>query len=247
MAIRPWYSGEPMKIDEALHGLNHRSTVDQRLAVLRQFLEYWHGRLRTDDGYTAEELRGILLPKPLRWWYRHAGHRESFISGQNFLRAPSELQPEADGRAVFYVENQGVYLWSTRLEGDDPPVWGRYQRNDVPWSEEGMTLSEFLIGACLFQAIMDAPFGAGSACAEPSTLDRIARIVRPLPLVRWRWPADPTRFFASDGAFLCSSPNDDSEGNKAFSIWIGSTTAKPLAFLKEIVDDTWEYVELIRS
>src|SRR5206468_2654566 len=106
--------------------------------------------------YTDDELRGIALPKPLRWWYRLVGHRESSICNQIFLQAPSELRPDADGRVVFYVENQGVYLWSIMLEGDDPPVWSRFQQPGVPWTQEGMSLSEFLIGACLFQAIMDA-------------------------------------------------------------------------------------------
>jgi hypothetical protein len=32
-----------------------------------------------------------------------------------------------NGRLFFYVENQGVYQWSTLSAGDDPPVFGRYE------------------------------------------------------------------------------------------------------------------------
>jgi hypothetical protein len=135
-------------------------------------------------------------------------------------------------------------LWSTTLESNDPPEWGRFNDIRVPWTKEGMTLSEFLIGACLFQAIMDAPFGASMAWAEQATLDRIAEVIHPLPLAPWRWPANPSRFYADRGAFMFAAPNDDNLGNKAFSLWIGAKTKEPVAFLKQIVDDTWEHVAL---
>ena len=57
------------------------------------------------------------------------------------------------GRLLFYVENQGVYQWSTLLEGDDPPVFGRYEGRGR-WAKEGVTLSEHLILMCLFEAVM---------------------------------------------------------------------------------------------
>jgi hypothetical protein len=45
-------------------------------------------------------------------------------------------------------------------DGDDPPVFGRYQSTD-PWAQEGVTLSEHLILACLFEAVIcDAKYGA---------------------------------------------------------------------------------------
>jgi hypothetical protein len=232
------------ELDEALHSLNDRSPIDQRLAVVRQVVEYWHRPLRSNDGCTDEELCGTNLPMSLRWWFKTAGHRESVISGQNFLQTPGDMKLDDEGRLLFYVENQGVYLWSTTLEGDDPPVWGCFNETHVPWSKEGMTVSEFLMGACLFQAIMDAPFGASMAWAEQGTLDRIAEVIHPLPLVPWRWPLYPSRFYARNGAFMFAAPNSDNQGNMAFSIWIGAKAKEPLAFLKQIVDDTWEHVAL---
>jgi hypothetical protein len=119
------------------------------------------------------------------------------------------MKLDDEGRLLFHVENQGVYLWSTSLERDDPPVLGRFNETGVPWSKVGMTLSEFLIGGCLFQAVMDAPFGASVAWADQATLDRVAEVIRPLPLVSWRWPAYPSGFYAKEGAFMFVSPNDD--------------------------------------
>jgi hypothetical protein len=140
---------------------------------------------------------------------------------------------------VFYVENQSVYLWSTTSNGDDPHVQGRFNDFRSTWTNEGMVLFEFLIGAFLFQAIFRAPFGAAIGWAEKPTLDRLEEEIPPLPLVPWRWP-----FFARRGAFMFAAPNDDHLDNKAFSVWIGAKTNGPLAFLKQIVDEQWEYSSL---
>ena len=231
-------------LDDALHRLGRHSTVDQRLAVLRQLIEYWDGPIGPASGYSAEELKGIQMPLPLRWWFKTAGHRQGLMSGQNLLLAPDELRLDDDGRLLFYIENQGVYLWSTTLIGDDPPVWGRVNEGHIPWSVEGMTLSEFLIGACLFQTVIGAPFGASAACADQCTLDRITAEIPPLPIVPWRWPANPSRFYAKNGAFMFVSPNFDNHGNEAFSIWVSAKTRQPLSFLKQIVDKEWEHTTL---
>ncbi len=234
---------EPGSLDDALSRLDSESTTDQRLALIGQLVEFWEGPLRISDGYTEDDLNGKALPIPLRRWFRLAGRRQELMSGQNFLIEPDKLKIDQDGRLVFYVENQGVYLWSTTSQGDDPLVEGRFNDTNT-WEEEGMPLSEFLIGAFLFQAIMQAPFGAALGWAEPKTLDRLAKTIPPLPLVPWRWPSYPSRFYARKGAFMFAAANNDNQGNKAFSIWIGAKTGEPLAILKEIVDDTWDHVAL---
>jgi hypothetical protein len=231
-------------LDESLNALDSHSSVEYRLSVLRQFAELWHGPIRPGDGYAEDELQGRPIPHPLRRWFRLAGHRRGVFSGQNALLAPEELTVDSDGRVIFYVENQGVYVWSTMLEGDDPPVLGRFDDPETPWTEEGVTLSEFLIGACLFQATMSARFGAAASWADQTTLDQVATHLTPLPLVPWRWPASPARFYARKGAFMFACPNNGNQGNEAVSIWIGSKTAEPLAFLKTIVDKRWEYVAI---
>ncbi|MCE9530263.1 MAG: hypothetical protein K8T89_03880 [Planctomycetes bacterium] len=231
-------------LDQSLQRIDRAQSVHERLEILRQFSEFWHGPIDSRESFTDDELRGKPIPFPLRWWYQLAGHHENIMSGQNKLLNPSELNVE-EGELLFYVENQGVYLWSTNPEGEDPPVKGKFNEPDYPWIDEGMLLSEFMIGACMFEAIMRAPFAASAAWAEEATLTKICNELAPLPLAPWRWPSYPSRFFARNGAFMFACPNDDNQGNKAFSIWIGAKTEHPLAFLQTIVDkDTWERVAL---
>jgi hypothetical protein len=103
-----------------------------------------------------------------------------------------------------------------------------------------MSLSEFLLGAAIFQAIMGAPFGAWASWAEQATLDRLVAEVPAVRLIPWRWSAFPGRFFARNGAAMFACPNDDSRGNRAFTIRIGAKSAESLSFLKQVVDDGWE-------
>jgi hypothetical protein len=164
------------------------------------------------------------------------------VDGQNWLLGPAELETDETGKAVFYCENQGVYLWATMLEGDDPPVWGMLNEQDIPWTEEGMTLSAFLIQACLFEGLGRAPYGASAAWADEQALERVVAPLRPLPLPPWHWPAYPSRLWYGGGAFAAAGPNGEYQGKKGFSIWVGAKTDQPLAYLREIVDEGWEYV-----
>jgi hypothetical protein len=223
-------------IDSAFAAVAKKSVDrDARLNLLKVLLEYFHGRFDTKDGVAEEQLINLQLPVPLRWWFRLGG-RSGVLSYQNKFLLPERLRLTDDGKLIFYVENQGVYLWSTAPEGDDPRVWGRFNENGVPWTDEGMPLSEFLIGVALFEAIIQAPFGASAAWIEQEQLDRLSTELPELPLISWRWPGYPSRFYGCKGAFMFSAPNNDSQGNKAFSVWIGSKTPGPVKFLKGFVD-----------
>jgi len=57
------------------------------------------------------------------------------------------------GHLRFYIENQGVYEWSTLPHGDDPPVFGP-ARLQAPMGTGKLTLSEHLILVCLFEALI---------------------------------------------------------------------------------------------
>jgi hypothetical protein len=234
---------DPAALDVALACLSRPSSVHDRLALLGHLAEYWHGPLRPEDGLPAAELEGRLLPLPLRWWYERAGRRREVICWQNRLLDPADLETDASGLAVFYVENQGVYHWATRLEGEDPPIWGRFNEADAPWTEEGMKLSEFLIQACLLEGLWQAPYGASIAWANEATLARVLQPLRPLPIAPWRWPAAPTRLYAGGGVFALACPNGEWQGVQGFSLWVGAKREHPLAYLREIVDERWEWVE----
>lgn len=149
-------------VDRALESLRRPTTVEDRLGVLKQLVEFWHGPIRPEDGMSAAELAGVPLPMPLRWWYRWAGKRDEIMSGQNILYKPVHKywQLTVDGDHLrFYCENQGVHFWSTLTHGEDPPVFGRYNSAD-PWEREDITLSEHLILACLLEAVSCHAYGA---------------------------------------------------------------------------------------
>ena len=159
------------------------------------------------------------------------------------------MKIEEDGRLLFYVENQGVYLWTTASQGDDPPVWGKFNEEGEPWVAEEATLSGFLIQVCMLEATFAAPYGASAAWADEETLDRVTARLRHVPLGDWRWPAYPGRFHTGRGIFVFSCPNGQRQGQPdVFSIWVGARTELPLADLKDIVKQpTWEYMRLYQK
>lgn len=223
-------------VDRALDSLRSPTTIEDRLGVLRQLVEFWHGPIRPGDGFSDAELAGVPLPMPLRWWYRWAGKRDEIMSGQNILYKPVhkywQLTVEGD-RLRFYCENQGVYHWSTLTQGDDPPVFGRYQSTD-PWAQEAVTLSEHLILACLFEAVIcHAKYGA-SAPLDEKKLSEITNRIPPVAIAPWRW--EGSRFFAGQGAFMWATEH--------CYVWIGAKTEDPLRFLRPYVGNDWDYVAI---
>jgi hypothetical protein len=233
-------------VDHALDRLRTPTTVQDRLCVLQHLVEYWHGQTKPDDGMSDAELAGLPLPLPLRWWFGWAGKRSEVMSGQNILFKPRDDRHKYwqlavnDGRLFFYIENQGVYEWTTLPEGDDPPVFGRYERTD-PWEQEAVTLSEHLILMCLFEAVMcHAKYGASAAMLDEQTFTKIVSSIPPVAIGPWRWMQ--TRFFAGRGAFMYACDQGEFKGRRAYSVWIGAKTEHPLQFLKPHLDDSWEYV-----
>jgi hypothetical protein len=223
-------------VDRALDSLRSPTTVEDRLGVLQQLVDFWHSPIKPEDGFSDAELSGVPLPMPLQWWYRFAGKRTEIMSGQNFLFRPVDkywqLTVEGD-HLHFYSENQGVYHWSTLPHGDDPPVFGRYQSTD-PWTEEGVTLSEHLILACLFEAVIcHAKYGASGVLEEEKFFE-VARRIPPVAIAPRR--LEGSRFFAGQGAFMWATEHG--------YVWIGAKTEHPLQFLRPYVDDDWVYVAI---
>src|SRR5579871_125543 len=97
-------------LDALLARLAGPLSVQLRLDILRHLAVYWHGPVGPGDAIPDVQLEGLALPLPLQWWYRWAGRRTAVFSSQNRLLAPHELEAAEDGKAIFYVENQGVYV-----------------------------------------------------------------------------------------------------------------------------------------
>jgi hypothetical protein len=232
-------------LDEALARLQQPTTLHDRLAILRELVEFWHGPIQPEDGMSDSESTSLPMPFPLRWWYRWAGRRTEIMTGQNWLLIPRDFEHRyrmlrvQNGRLVFYVENQGVYEWATLQHGEDPPVFGRLEGRGR-WANEGITLSEHLILACLFEAVMcHAKYEASVAWLEQEKLRELIRHVPLLAIRGWRW--GKTRFFAGRGAFMNVCENRPGDGTKGYySVSIGAKTEQPLQFLRPFVDDKWE-------
>jgi hypothetical protein len=171
-------------VDRALDVLRGPTTVQDRLGVLQQLVDFWHAPIKPEDGFSEAELAGIHLPMPLRWWYRWAGKRDEIISGQNILCRPVDerwqLTVEGD-HLRFYCENQGCYCWSTLTHGEEPPIFGRYNSAD-PWEQENVTLSEHLILACLLEAVTCHANYGGSAALDAEKLSEISGRIPPLAI-----------------------------------------------------------------
>jgi hypothetical protein len=105
-----------------------------------------------------------------------------------------------------------------------------------------MTLSEHLILACLFEAVMcHAPYGASASWLSGPVLNRIIEHIPSIPISPWRWTGS-MQFYAKGGAFMHTAPNGEIGGEQGYSVWIGAKTEHPLRFLKPFIDQGWEHV-----
>jgi hypothetical protein len=235
-------------VERALDRLRSPTTVHDRLGVLKQLVDCWHGPIHPEDGLSEAELAALPpLPLPLRWWYRWAGRRTEVMSGQNFLFEPRHDEEPGyrrlaieDGHLRFYIENQGVYEWSTLPHGDDPPVFGR-DACEGPWERESITLSEHIILVCLFEAMMsNARYGAWTDWLDEQKLAEIATLMPPVALGAWRWME--MRFFVGSGAVMSVTEGFEYNGRNGYPAWLGTKTDQQLQFLRPYLGDDWNYI-----
>ena len=229
-------------LDLVLGKLRRPNTTEDRLAVLRTLVEYWHGPIHEEDGIPDDDLCGLALPGALFWWYRWAGRRPKIMSGQNHLCMPPH-GPRGDwpikiidGKLQFYIENQSCYFWSTIASGDDPAVFGRGSMNE-PWQPEALCLSEHLIMACILEATFGAPYGACSCDLDEDKFAIITARVPELPIGPWRWCG--MRVYAGSGCLMISNLIGRSHGRDFHGPFIGAKTSEALQFLAPLRSAEW--------
>ena len=136
------------------------------LDSLELFLRRWLGDPMPWYGIAEKKLAEVRLPRPLRRLYAIAGEWpgdnpfRSLFAYQDRL-VPFELLAVEEGKLVFLWENQGVWSCGTEAEGEDPPVWVRF--DEEPWRPLGTTLAPFLVTACLHEILLGARFTGAAA------------------------------------------------------------------------------------
>jgi hypothetical protein len=122
----------PPPAAELVCALTEQSTVAERLAALRLFVQRWYG---ISD---AAEVDSPLAPAPLRALRTLLGDRRAELFPMHDFVTPTLV----DGKVIFYVECQGVCTWATDADDEDPPVYVRFNQE---WKVESPSLSAFLL------------------------------------------------------------------------------------------------------
>jgi hypothetical protein len=132
----------------------------------RSASEAWRGFLR--EWYGIDGSGGVVplaaMPRALREFYEFAGTAEQAFA-INDLLAPDEILTDT-GHRVFYVEEQGVWLWGiaeAEWLAEDPSVWSRENRPGTPWVQDAPTVSVFLVQMLVMSAALAGPHTANAA------------------------------------------------------------------------------------
>lgn len=229
-------------LDADLRSLSETTSTERRLEILERVIAYWNGPRVPADGLPPTVLEGKRLPHPLRWWLLRYGDHPGVLLAPNHLPELEQLEPEEGGKLVFLIETQGVWLWATEAEGDDPPVWGRMNEEDEPWVQVSTSLSEFLLATTLYQSMRQSLYHSGnhSVIFRPE-MDRIMSALPPYPLAGWccYGPGCRGQFYGRDGAFMFVSDDGVCDGEQSFGVEVAARTERPLLFLKELREVEW--------
>jgi hypothetical protein len=192
------------------------TTTDARMSGLENFLERYLGPRRPEYGETEEELAAIEMPDPLRRFFRFAGRWPHSAGANPFcvqdslceLRNETYIPPLSvlDGRLIFVMENQGVWVAATERSGEDPPVWiAEEYENDDPnrdWCKLEKPLSHFLVSFALQEVLFGSEV-LGSAAGALEKFESAGLDCTPLWIDgEYAWDFFRTSYFLIDGRLL---------------------------------------------
>jgi hypothetical protein len=204
--------------------------------TLRRFVETWHG----PPTHGTDRVEVDALPPPLAELAAIAVAWPSAIVQNELVLDPEPMAN--DGRRLFYVENQGVYLWAIDPRGPDPVVWGRFNDTGEPWLAEREPLSRFVVQVALFEAIFGAPHGASAAWVALPQLELVVSPMELLPFGSWRWPSEPSWFYAGADILCFACPNSPQPRGPTdqWSVAVAARTAEPVAYLRQLTGIRWD-------
>ncbi len=180
-------------------------------------------------------LPAVVVPEALLGFHARLGRHRQVHSVQNRLVSPEELAQDPDGHITFYVENQGVYLWSVRADdhADDPTVYGQFN-GDEPWRPE-MPLSRFLVSVLLTEFLMQSPYAGTLVFVDAAAMEQIVQRLPRLDLPPWRFPSPDTALHAGGGVLAQVAPHGD-----GYDVYVGCTRPEPVQALADIVSG-WDH------
>lgn len=120
-------------------------------------------QIENDNGFSKKEMEeaekriGIHIPKILNEFYLQIGKHKN-ISIQNYIQKPENLKFDENGYLVFYIENQGVFLWAIKkneIEKNNCKVY-RTEGQNI-WEEEDNSIEDFLFKAAVLHSIIIKP------------------------------------------------------------------------------------------
>lgn len=202
------------------------------------FLQRWYGPPKC--ALESHALPGV--PAALCIWYaaEEAWHRR--LATQNALLRPHQLAIE-DGLTLFYVENQGVWHWGYGT-GADPAVFDRENEPHVPWSPTNATLSEFLVHAAMFEAILASEAGATAIDLDRAHYDSVVALLKPVPMTLWNWPGPESRLFIGNRILALGTVNDRPgtpiTDDSLYEVFVGAKSNDDLAYLDQL-DINWQH------
>jgi hypothetical protein len=165
-----------------------------------RFLTAWFGPPVRD----APQWDTNGLPLALVEWHRQAARWDSPVMRQN--KVPFRRTMNGDVLLVG-IENQAVWLWGVRDDGDNPMVWERANDPGLEWTQTGERLDEFLWHFTL----VDVAFGRYGVQAHDATSadhERFTRTWSQLDVKPWRFPGPNAAVWTSDRLIAWTMVND---------------------------------------
>ncbi|WP_157437857.1 hypothetical protein [Actinoplanes subtropicus] len=209
---------------------------------LDRFLTWWYGQPDCEDPTPMGS--GHRTPRPLGEWFEVTSRWSRPVARQNRVLDAESAWTE-DGKLVFWVENQGVWLWAVDPTGDDPEVYDRENTPGQPWQPTGVALSVFLVHVAVFEAIMGAQAGASAAWITSQRLDQVLSPLSPIPGAAWRWPCPMHQLYAGDGLLAMAGPNygaGETADTAAYrEVFIAGRNLSAVSYLAKIDGVDWDW------
>lgn len=206
-----------------------RSLLQTPGPSLREFLTAWYGP--ADKAPSPLPSSSVPVPSALTEWFETVSCWSAPVTVQNTVVPLDELEDE-DGKVVFWVESEGVWLWAydVREASQDPAVFDRECEDDVPWTPSGLTLSSFLLQPAVFEAVMGAEHPAATDWIPADRLSEALAPLDPLPGPDWNWPANGSHLYAGDGLLgFAINEGEDGDASDGWSVVTAAQPARPTA------------------